>query len=154
MFVFWHLLSVVDCECPDWSRGRRCWQWTAYRMGEAWRLVDSQAILSYTGFILMEFPCGNKSEIFHGDSMAWRLRVIPCEILHRIFMPSGQKHMKTPWSLQGIPLSLHGVFSGRKLAFTFAICYRRSVCRLSVCLWRWCTLLNRLKFWAIFFTIR
>ena len=26
------------------------------------------------------------------------------------------------------------VFSGRELAFTFAICYRRSVCRLSVCL--------------------
>jgi len=25
--------------------------------------------------------------------------------------------------------------SGRELAFTFAICHRRSVCRLSVCLW-------------------
>jgi len=25
-----------------------------------------------------------------------------------------------------------------------------SVCRLSVCLWRWCTLLSRLKFLAIF----
>jgi len=27
---------------------------------------------------------------------------------------------------------------------TYAICYRNSVCRLSVCLWRWCTLLSRL----------
>jgi len=37
---------------------------------------------------------------------------------------------------------------------TFAICYRRSVCLSSVCLWRWCALLSRLKFSAIFFTIR
>ena len=28
---------------------------------------------------------------------------------------------------------------------------RLSVCRLSVCLWRWCALLSRLKFSAIFF---
>ena len=48
------------------------------------------------------------------------------------------------------------VFSERELTFTFAICYRRSVClssicRLSVvCLWRWCALLSRLKFSAIF----
>ena len=47
-------------------------------------------------------------------------------------------------------------FSERELMFRFAICYRRSVCRLSVvclssvCLWRWCTLLSRLKFSAIF----
>ena len=47
------------------------------------------------------------------------------------------------------------VFSWRELAFTFAICYRLSVCRLSVCrLWRWCTLLRRLNFSAIFFTVR
>ena len=45
------------------------------------------------------------------------------------------------------------------LTFTFAICYRPSVCRLSVvclcvvCLWRWCALLSRLIFSAIFFTI-
>jgi len=43
------------------------------------------------------------------------------------------------------------------LTFTFAICYRPSVCRLSVvglsvvcCLWRWCTLRRRLNFSAIF----
>jgi len=46
----------------------------------------------------------------------------------------------------------NAIFSGRELAFTFAICYRPSVCRLSVvCLWRWCALLSRLKFSAIFF---
>ena len=34
---------------------------------------------------------------------------------------------------------------------TFAICYRRSVCLSFVCrLWRWCTLLSRLKLSAIF----
>ena len=49
--------------------------------------------------------------------------------------------------------TFHTLFSGRELAFTFAICYRRSVCRLSVvCLWRWCALLSRLKFSAIFFS--
>jgi len=42
------------------------------------------------------------------------------------------------------------IFSERELTFTFAICYRRSACRLSVCLLRSCTLLNRLKFSAIF----
>jgi len=30
--------------------------------------------------------------------------------------------------------SISNIISGRELAFTFAICYRRSVCRLSVCL--------------------
>ena len=45
------------------------------------------------------------------------------------------------------------VFSERDYV-TFAICDRRnSVCGLSVCrLWRWCTLLSRLKFSAIFFS--
>jgi len=57
--------------------------------------------------------------------------------------------------------SMHGridadfsFFSERELMFKFAIWYRRSVCLLSVCLFvwlkRWCTLLNRLKFSAIF----
>ena len=47
------------------------------------------------------------------------------------------------------------IFSGRELAFTFAICYRPSVCLSVVCrLWRWCALLSRLKFSAIFFTVR
>ena len=42
-------------------------------------------------------------------------------------------------------------FSERELTFTFAICYRPSVCRLSVvCLQRSCTLLRRFKFSAIF----
>jgi len=45
--------------------------------------------------------------------------------------------------------------SGRELAFTLATCHRDSVCLLSVCrLWRWCTLLRRSNFLAIFFTIR
>ena len=49
------------------------------------------------------------------------------------------------------------IFSERELAFTIAICYQPSVCCLSVvvclsvCLWRWCTLLRRLNFSAIFF---
>jgi len=42
------------------------------------------------------------------------------------------------------------VFSERELTFTFAICYRRSVCLSSVCLWRWCALISRLKISAIF----
>ena len=45
------------------------------------------------------------------------------------------------------------IFSGRELAFTFR--FMLSQIRLSsVCLWRWCTLLRRLNFSAIFFTIR
>ena len=44
------------------------------------------------------------------------------------------------------------ILLGRELAFTFAICYGRSVCLSSVCrLWRWCALLRRLNFSAIFF---
>ena len=43
------------------------------------------------------------------------------------------------------------IISERELAFTIAICYQPSVCCLSVCLWRWCTLLRRLNFSAIFF---
>jgi len=43
------------------------------------------------------------------------------------------------------------VFSERELTFTFAICYRPSVCLSSVCrLSRSCALLRRLKFLAIF----
>ena len=42
------------------------------------------------------------------------------------------------------------IFSERELTFTFAICYRPSVCLSVVCLWRWCILLTRLKFSAIF----
>jgi len=41
------------------------------------------------------------------------------------------------------------IISERELTFTFAICYRRSVC-LSVCSWRGCALLSRLKFSAMF----
>ena len=40
------------------------------------------------------------------------------------------------------------IFSERELTFTFVICYRPSVCRLSVCLS--CALLRRFKFSAIF----
>ena len=42
------------------------------------------------------------------------------------------------------------VFSERELTFTFAICCRPSICRLSVCLQRSCALLRRFKFSAIF----
>ena len=42
------------------------------------------------------------------------------------------------------------VFSERELKFMFAICHRPSVCLSVVCLKRWCILLRRLKFSAIF----
>jgi len=45
-----------------------------------------------------------------------------------------------------VPVGVIVVFSERELMFTFAICYRPSVCRLS----RSCGLLRRLKFSTIF----
>jgi len=74
---------------------------------------------------------------------------------HPLTFDSSISHLQTLFntSLPGW-LLIFLLFSGRELAFTFAICYRRSVCRLPVCLWRWCALLSRLKFSAFFFTIR
>jgi len=48
------------------------------------------------------------------------------------------------------------IFSERELRYVRYMLspFLLSVCRLSVCLWRWCALLSRLKFSAIFFTIR
>ena len=42
------------------------------------------------------------------------------------------------------------VFRERELAFTIAIIMLSAVRLLSVCLWRWCTLLRRLNFSAFF----
>jgi len=66
-------------------------------------------------------------------------------------------HKSFPRSFTSLPDCLHWpfllsypVFSGRELAFTFAICYGRPVCLSVVCLWRWCALLRRLNFSAFF----
>jgi len=50
-------------------------------------------------------------------------------------------------NIANIVFTIANTFSERELTFTFAICYRPSVCPLSV---TFVTLLNRLKFQAIF----
>ena len=50
-------------------------------------------------------------------------------LFHRIFVND-----VVVKQLLGLPRDQHLLFSERELTFTFAICYRPSVCRLSVCL--------------------
>ena len=111
----------------------------------------------------------------------WRWRVLFCQrtVVYANHSADGQKGLKKQnWPLRSLKVTRNGAirwatysfllvfncnymayrtclsctdFSERELTFTFAICYRRSVCRLSVvCLWRWCALLSRSKFSAIF----
>ena len=51
-----------------------------------------------------------------------------CLVLHTAGSMIGRNS-----SLYKLAPAIHWVFSERELTFTFAICYRPSVCRLSVC---------------------
>jgi len=60
--------------------------------------------------------------------------VTPSRAFQRLITRCEKKCFLTSWLTQFGQVSMCAIISGRELTFTFAICYRRSVCLSSVLL--------------------
>ena len=115
--------AVSNCQCINLMRDKTCVKLLLWRRNDNGLILKLSANLSYS-------------------FVSWACLVGPTK--------SRSGNLIYP---VGLSISSTVVFSERELMFRFAICYRRSnsvVCLSVVCLWRWCTLLRRLKFSAIF----
>ena len=108
-------------------------------------------IAQYRSLFLLAYSNETKPPyVFGFHSYLWNGRSIKGSVSAEISC------LRMPWHSRPKGAGTSWIFSERELAFTIAICYQPSVCCLSVvclsvCLWRWCTLLRRLNFSAIFF---
>ena len=139
--------------CSSADRARldsllRCSKWLAYCSDNQPAVAD---LFSTADDELFRSVTSNSNHVLHpyylpGDTdIPYQLRTRS----HRMTLINKTKHLNDV------------VFSKRQritLSLLIAVAIPSVVCRLtvclSVCLWRWCALLSRLKFSAIFFTIR